>query len=248
MNLRLSSIIILLFCICSCNIDPANPVTSKPQFIKKNSVAKRPKPVFGYRFVISGDFDGDGKQEKLIEHFCDSATGKEVNKYYGGDYDYDVKMLASRKCYSSFMCDNNFISATRIEPTPNFGLLFLKNEGDLNGDGSDEISLVTNKADWSSLSECTIMTYKHGKWDALYWFPIWEWQLPNLPRKAFNYKLFGVQEDVIDTEDIRLLKELNNFSGLVKKINNKKLQIIYRSPEMSADTIIVNLKDHHPKL
>ena len=27
------------------------------------------KEVFGYRFVITGDFDSDGKKEQLIEHY-----------------------------------------------------------------------------------------------------------------------------------------------------------------------------------
>ncbi|AYL95708.1 hypothetical protein [Mucilaginibacter celer] len=251
---RLLYIIVAFFCICSCGgarhkgdkLKPNADAASEEKSV--DTLAQKPQPAFGYRFVISGDFDGDGKQEKLVEHFCDSTGAKEVDKFFKGDYDDDVKMLHSRKCHSFLKCDNNLIDAPPIEPLPNFGLLFLKNEGDLNGDGNDEISFVTNKADWSNLNDYTIMTYKHGKWETLYWFPIWEWQLPDLPRKAYNLKLYGNQEDVIDTTDQRLLKELESFSGLVKKINNKKLQIIYRSRDISADTIIVSLKNHHPKL
>ena len=33
-------------------------------------------PVLGYRFIVSGDFDGDGKKEKLIEHFFQDLTTK----------------------------------------------------------------------------------------------------------------------------------------------------------------------------
>ncbi|PWK79273.1 hypothetical protein LX99_01730 [Mucilaginibacter oryzae] len=248
--MRLYFIIFLFLCVCSCSHQPENRAHPQPQLNTgkvKEPTAQKPAPLFGYRFVISGDFDGDGKQEKLTEHFCDS-TGKEVNKFYTGDYDYNLKMLGSRKCYSFLKCDSILMDAPPIEPLPNFGLYFLKNEGDLNGDGKDEISLVTNKADWSNLNEYTIMTYRHGKWNTLYWFPIWEWQLPDLPLNAYNFKCFGVQEDVVDTGDLRLLKEIGKFKGLVKKIDNKKLQIVYRSPEISSDTIIVKLKDKHPRL
>ncbi|UOE46459.1 hypothetical protein MTO98_18835 [Mucilaginibacter sp. SMC90] len=129
------------------------------------------------------------------------------------------------------------------------GLLYLKNEGDLNGDGGDEISCVTNKADWSNLNVCTIMTYKNGKWNMLYWFPIWEWQLPELPRFGSQNGLLDINQGKItnaDTANQRLLNELKNFNGLVKKAGKNKIQIIYRSKDISVDTIIVKIKDHHP--
>ena len=42
------------------------------------------KPVFGYRFILTGDFDGDGSEEKLIEHFVSGVDSKETNKFYEG--------------------------------------------------------------------------------------------------------------------------------------------------------------------
>src|ERR1035437_2132940 len=42
------------------------------------------KPIFGYRFQITGDFDGDGVKEILNEHFYSKCDQKETNKYFSG--------------------------------------------------------------------------------------------------------------------------------------------------------------------
>ena len=256
MYLRLLYISVAFFCICSCNNAPTKFDKLKPKSKATNrgistDTAKKLQPAFGYRLVISGDFDGDGKQEKLIEHFYNGITGRETNKYYDSDYDYSHDMVFKKKSHSFLESDKKSVGNLEIQSGGSFGLLYLKNEGDLNGDGNDEVSYVINKADWSSLNEYNIVTYKNGKWVNLYWFPIWEWQLPQLPEAASQYGIAGIDQVVIiksDTTNQRLQKELAGFKGLVKKINNRKLQIIYRSPEISVDTIIVNLQDHHPKL
>jgi len=40
------------------------------------------KPVFGYRFSITGNFDGDEKKDTLTEHFFSGIDHKETNKFY----------------------------------------------------------------------------------------------------------------------------------------------------------------------
>src|SRR3990172_5954494 len=52
------------------------------------TVPKDVKPIFGYRFVIDGDFNGDGKKEKLIEHFVSTNNNKEISKFYNGTVTY----------------------------------------------------------------------------------------------------------------------------------------------------------------
>lgn len=108
---------------------------------------------------------------------------------------------------------------------------------------------MTNKADWSSLNEYKTMTYKNRKWVVLYWFPIWEWQLPELPRFGNQSVALGSNQVIAlnsDTTNKKLLKELKVFNGLVKKAGKNKIQIIYRNKDISQDTIIVGLKNHHP--
>src|SRR4051812_14908215 len=100
-----------LFLICtflslllSCKNSTKNQTTQKPSksdSAKKDSlesinqleetlrnIPKNVKPIFGYRLIISGDFNGDGKKEKLIEHFFSLLDKKETNKFYDGLTDY----------------------------------------------------------------------------------------------------------------------------------------------------------------
>ena len=87
---------------------------------------------------------------------------------------------------------------------------------------------------------------KNKKWTVLYSFPIWDWQLPNLPETFNQYGLFGLENKVINTTNAiankQLEKELKNFKGLVKKMGTNKIQIIFMNDEAEIDTMIVDLK------
>jgi hypothetical protein len=210
---------------------------------------KNIKPVFGYRFVISGDFDGDGKKENLIEHFYSASDNKETNKFYDSlsDYDQLVALTIKKKPYSFVISDNTSIDTLHIAFGGQLlGLSYLKNEGDLNGDGTDEVSYVVSWADWSNLNTWHIMSYKNNKWIQVYSFPIWDWQLPDLPETFNQYGPFGLENKIInttnDTADDEIQQQLKEFKGLVKKIKTNEIQIIFRNDEAEEDTMIVNLK------
>jgi hypothetical protein len=205
-------------------------------------------PVFGYRFVITGDFDGDGKKETLVEHYFSGIDNKETNKFYEGiDYDELVDRTIKNKPYSFVSCDNKLIDTLKISSSPQlFGLSYLKNEGDLDGDGADEVSYVVDGADWSNMNSWHIMTFKNKKWKELYLFAIWDWQLPDLP-ETFNQRgPFGMEDKIINTENVaankKIKQNLDNFEGLVKKISNNKIRIIYQTSEAELDTTIVDLR------
>lgn len=215
---------------------------------KSDTVLINIKPVFGYRFVITGDFNGDGIKEKLIEHFFSSIDNKEANKFYDSLTDYAelVDLTIKKEPFSFLVSDNSIIDTLHISNDKQLlGLSYLKNEGDLNGNGSDEISYVVNWADWSNLNTCNIMTYRNKEWESLYSFPIWDWQLPDLPEAVNDYGLFGLNEKLIyassDSNNKLMEKQLNDFSGLVKKIATNKIQIVYRNDEANEDTMIVDL-------
>lgn len=206
------------------------------------------KPIWGYRFVIEGDFDGDGRKEKLTEHFESRVENKETNKYYENLADYDelVALTMQKEPYSFVTSDNLLIDTLHISTdVQQLGLSYLKNEGDLNGDGTDEVSYVVNWADWSSTNTWYIVTWKKEGWQVLYSFRIWDWQLPELPGVISQYGLFGLADKtVIPPDDIvnqQIEKELRDFDGLVKKIETNKIQIIYSNDEAEMDTIIVDL-------
>jgi hypothetical protein len=126
------------------------------------------------------------------------------------------------------------------------GLAYLKNEGDLDGDGADELSYVINWADWSAFNHSYIVTYKKGRWLELYSFEIRDWQLPHLPEYQNVYGWFGVQgiNSTLgnDTLNQRLQNELDNFSGFIKKIKNNIIQVKFINDDAEDDSVIVNLK------
>lgn len=228
-------------------VDSTNILNPLEERIKK--IPKNIKPVFGYRFVISGDFDGDGKKEKLTEHFISSLDYKETNKFYDSLIDYEqlVDLTVQKEPISFVLSNNNRIDTLQISSGGQLlGVSYLKNEGDLNGDGTDEVSYVVHIADWSNFNTWHIMTYHKNKWKELYSFSIWDWQIPDLPQTYNQYGLFGLEQKIINTTNDtinRLIeKEIKSFKGLIKKISTNKIQIIFRNDESMLDTMVVNLK------
>lgn len=94
-------LLIILIVLVSCNnstrkkqdektvsqFDSSNYTNQIEEVLK--TIPKNIKPVFGYRFMLSGDFNGDGKKEKLIEHFFSGIDDKETNKFYDSLSEYE---------------------------------------------------------------------------------------------------------------------------------------------------------------
>ncbi len=187
--------------------------------------------VLGHRFTITGDFDGDGKQEQLVEHFYSRITNQETNKSYLNldDYDLLVKLTIDKNPFVFLQSTNDKIAKFKIDASPQiFGISYLKNEGDLNSDGIDDVSYVVDWADWSSLNTCHIISYRNQHWEELYAFDIWDWQVPNTEENS--------------TTGINTSSFYDKYSdGLVKKIGTNKIQLIYRNEESLEDTMVVDL-------
>jgi hypothetical protein len=215
------------------------------------SLPENPTPVMGYRFSVEGDFDGDGKKETLTEHFVSGIDGKETNKFYDSTINYDqLIVLVGRKEPKSFaISSNKKIDTLHIAGGWQcLGLSMLRNEGDLNGDGRDEISYVINHADWSSINTCYISTFTKEGWKVLHRFEIRDWQLPELPDSQKIIGIMGV-EDINstygnDSINLVLTKELENFGGFVKKIKKGTIQVATISEDALAiiDTVKLPLK------
>jgi hypothetical protein len=249
--------LIAIFCACllmSCNHrENKTPIklSVKPKTtIYSSQSNKKLTPVFGYRFTITGDFNGDGKKEKLTEHYFSNITQQETNKFCEKlDYDSLVSLTKLKKPHSFVLCNDKKINTLEISQNPQLlGLSYLKNEGDLNGDGTDEVSYVVNWADWSNVNTWHIVTYKNDKWRDIYSFSIRDWQVPDLPRTHNQYGMMGLDKKIIITKDTsaekKIEKRFDAFEGLVKKIAPNKIRIIYMNPEIVEDTIIVNIKQH----
>lgn len=207
------------------------------------------RPVAGYRFVIKGDFDGDGKQETLTEHYISLIDRQETNKGYDGlpEYDQLVALTIKKQPYAFVMASKPAIDTLRISSDPQLlGLSYLKNEGDLDGDGADELSYVVDWADYSSGNTWHIMSYKNRHWKELYSFAIWDWQLPDLPQAMSEYELSGQEgKNAVpesDTLNVLLQEQLDAFPGLVKKMGGGKIMVIYKNEQAAQDTMVVDLK------
>ena len=210
-----------------------------------------PPPIWGYRLAISGDFDGNGKTEQLVEHYWSRHTQKETNKFYENlaEYEQLVDLTIQKAPYSFLLSDNTAIDTLLIsDKEQQLGVFYLTHEGDVNDDGTDEVGYVVNWADWSSINTYYIVSFAAGKWHTLYEFPIWDWQLPDPPSVSQQYGLFGLENTLVEpTNDTLMASEQNSppFRGLVKKLGTHKIQIIYRNDEAEEDSMIVRLKKRH---
>ena len=240
--------------VTACNKKPDHKVEKKSALVQvkdsvPDAIALKPvNSIFGHRFVISGDFDGDGKPENLAEHYYSRRDKKESYKFYDNvEEDWLVwDSIKRKRPYSFALSDNKNIDTLRISQVPQlYGIAYLKNEGDLNGDGTDEVSYVASYADMSSMNTWHIVTYKNNKWKDVYSFTMWDWQLPELPGFVNVYGYFGHEKVVNvsdnDTLNQRLERELKAFPGLVKSVGKNRVEVIYNK-EGDVDTITVSLK------
>jgi hypothetical protein len=225
--------------------DSSKNVNQMEEVLK--TIPKNITAVLGNRFVISGDFDGDKKKEKLTEHFFSSLDNKETNKFYNNlaNYDQLIALTIKKSPYSFLISENKIIDSLHIASTEQLlGLSFLKNEGDLNEDGTDEISYVIDWADWSNLNTFHLATYKNKKWIELYTFPIWDWQIPN--HDGFHNNSESANKDItLNSSTNKIIvdkKKIKSFEGLIKKIKKNRIQIIFRNEEAEIDTMQVDLK------
>jgi hypothetical protein len=144
------------------------------------------KPVWGERMKVTGDFDGDGVQDTLYEKYISQVTGKETNKDYDfsgsalGEgccdwIDYKQKWIAEKDPLVRLSSSNPAIRPFDIESGGvQNGIDYLKNVGDLNGDGTDEIVYYIYDVDFSTMNSCALATFKNGKWKEVHHWDISE--------------------------------------------------------------------------
>ena len=222
-TINMNTFIQILFLSFTCLISCSSPSETSIPHNKKNEIpiSKKDslKPILGHRFEIYGDFNGDGISDTLTEHYFDGNKKVETNKFYENiEYDSLVSITIKKNPISFVTSTDQKIDTLKIYSGGHgqlLGLSYLKNEGDLNNDGTDEVSYVIDWADWSNLNTWHLMTFKNKKWTELYSFKIWDWLIP---------------------------ENLNEFKGLIKPINKNEIQVIYMNEEAIQDTIIINLK------
>ncbi|MRI63591.1 hypothetical protein EDM00_06255 [Ornithobacterium rhinotracheale] len=212
-------------------IDPeAGKIKDLDAYVAKLLSAPGVEPIKGYRFSIEGDFDGDGQKEKLTEHYFSGKTNKETNKFYKGLKYYDfITVVVNKKPYCFMTSSNPAMQSLPVSDNKQqAGLMYVKNEGDLDGDGGDEVSFVVNYADSTSNNEWVIMTYKNKQWKRLYSFEIREFDIPELPGTESSYSMFGqVDMKPISQDSLFALqeKEMRKYKGRVTKIKDHVIRL-----------------------
>jgi hypothetical protein len=240
--------------ICNDSIRKVLALLRNELSVKNNDSAELStlKPIWGYRFVITGNFSGAGI-DTLREHYYSKVKHLETNKYFDNvDYDKMVSLAMKQEPWSFVTCSNHTVDTLNISSDVQlFGIAWLKNEGDLNGDGTDEVSYVVDWADWSSLNTCHIVTLtKHG-WKELYHFMVHDWEIPDLPDYQTEYGLFGSSGGHSsyknDTANQRILQNMKKFSGFIKKVK-PGIILVHTWTIDASDTILrVDLIHHTPK-
>jgi hypothetical protein len=131
-----------------------------------------------FKNVISGDFNGDGVNDTLTEILISSKNNSSIDELPELEYDSLVAFIHLQQTKLSLKSNHeNIPELMTVNWNDSFGFLWLMNEGDLNGDGTEEISLVVDWADWSAVNHCFIYSLINGKWIELTKFEIREWQL-----------------------------------------------------------------------
>ena len=158
--------------------------------------------------TIKGDFNGDGVEDNLIEKLVSSIDNKSINRLPQVEYDSLVLLINEKQPIVSLLSENKKIPELIVTKNTSFGLLWIKNEGDLNQDGADEISIIIDWADFSAINHCLIYSLKNEKWTELAKFEIREWQL--------------------NSRD-----GITPFNGFVKQKKNGKFEVLTFDSEMN---------------
>ncbi|MFN8416804.1 MAG: hypothetical protein U0U66_10795 [Cytophagaceae bacterium] len=195
--------------------DSLGHLTEEGVRFKVNHVLTNSTPVFGYRFVIYGDFNGDHVQDTLVEHYMDSLYQKEEPKFYqnpNSDNEYGNSIFIN-----SYFNRKSYLGVTFTQAKLNgsdFGFHYVENCGDLNCDGKDEILVVKQHADYSNLNHAYIYTFKKGAWQLLWAIPVREWQFPPTPGATMTPGMFGnysYESGFSDSLNLKLEQQLKTF-------------------------------------
>lgn len=107
-----------------------------------------------------------------------------------GDWDGDGFDEMLQESATKLFSDNDDI--TPLNLPGDLGVFFLINEGDLDGDGGDEISFMSVNRDWSNLNVIRIWSYNGYRWREIFQTEVHIWDCPNYrpetPEESFTHQ------------------------------------------------------------
>ncbi len=176
---------ILIICIMACQQHPAADYSS---YLPTS------------QFKIRGDFNGDGNEDILYQ---DNIDGKGISiDSFPSHHEHDIDLI-----YEFFNQQSSNVTLTLLGEKGTdtlklgigLGLNYLNNLGDLNGDGQEEIALVVDYCDYSSVNSCQIYSLCGNRWEELFSFGIHE--------NAFYY---DDEDDFLEHEIPQFLEQKGN--------------------------------------
>lgn len=107
-----------------------------------------------------------------------------------GDFDGDGFSENLYETATTIFSDNDELTPLKLDG--DLGVYFLVNEGDLDGDGGDEISFMTVYRDFSNINYFRVWTYTGNKWKELFCVQVHEYDCPNYnakkPHEMFTHQ------------------------------------------------------------
>lgn len=195
-----------------------------------DSLVKNAVPVMGYRFHVTGDFNGDGKQDTLIEKYTDSLRVTEVAKYDSAFDYFDSWFLADRLHKQSFLSSAD-ASIDKLEGDI-LGFVYVENCGDVTGDGIDDLFAVPHRGGASNCVSGFIYTLKDNTWKSTSVIHVWQWQFPDTPDAAMSHGLLGSFEVGYTSNDSinRLLEDQLQHYRFIKHKPDQSIEYECRNP------------------
>ncbi len=133
------------------------------------------------RLSLTGDFDGNGVMDTLYQHCISTVTGREIDSFPYSAQD-------SMANYFRNLESSVFLSSRTIDTLGPIaysggalGLYCLINIGNVDHHKGDEVALVIDYADWSSLNSCKIYSHTSDGWKQTGEFEIFEGAFQHMP-------------------------------------------------------------------
>lgn len=167
---------------------------------------KNSKKSFNYKFEkpktksIIGNFDGDKTQDTLREIVYSDKSQLQIDKVLTcKEYEFDtvVNWYFKNSIRHKLALSNH---TSEMYFSYSMGFYFLKNIGDINNDGKDEVALAIDLLDYSRVNSCIIYTLCNNDWKEIKRFTIHE--------GAFDY--YGNEEPIFD----EIKEYLENSNGI----------------------------------
>lgn len=154
-----------------------------------------------HKLFVTGDFDGDGQQDTIVQGNFSRRTQVEIDSCpdpFQNDWDLVVNWFYNQEADVYITLHKH--NSDSLHLGMGQGLYCLINIGDNNSDGKDEVALVSDYCDFSRVNSCKIFGLCKGRWTPL--------------------KQFSINESAFDFTD-DTLPAFREIKGFLVKANQK---------------------------